>query len=130
MCTEGMQGEPFQSVKAPRDTRRKVGRTGRTQRLEPWHLEGQPTCRAKPLGIDTAPSMINRAVTYDKCSTVYVTYFKIAETQRYSFFCSSFIPPVSPYVKGGPTTPSITPLSPAFLFLLEFCQRPCLYLGL
>lgn len=61
---------------------------GRTPRLEPWHPEGQTTCRAKPLGIDTAPYMINRAVTCDKCSTVYVTYFKMEEAQHY--FCSSF----------------------------------------
>lgn len=77
MCTEGMQGEPFQCVTAQRDkSRRKVGRTWR---LEPWHPEGQATCRVKPLGIDTAPSMINRPVAYDKCSSVYVTYFKTAE---------------------------------------------------
>lgn len=59
---------------------------GGTPRLEPWHPEGQPTCRAKPLGIGTAPSMMNRAVTYDKCSTVYVTYFTIKETPHRSSF--------------------------------------------
>lgn len=51
--------------------------------------------------------MINRAVTYDKCSTVYVTHFAITETQHSSFPCSPF-PPLSPYAKGGPTTPSTT----------------------
>lgn len=40
------QGEPFQE-----DSRRD-GSVG-TLRLGPWHPEGQPTCRAQPLGIDT-----------------------------------------------------------------------------
>lgn len=75
-----------------REARKWRENRGRTPRLEPWHPEGQPTCGAKPLGIDTAPYMINRAVTYDKCSTVYVTYFKIEETQHYSMSCSSFPP--------------------------------------
>lgn len=87
MCTEGMQGELFQRVKAQRgESKRKEGeKRGGTLESEPWHPEGQPTCRAKPLGIDTAPSMINMAVTYNKCSTVYVTYFKTAKMQHYSF---------------------------------------------
>lgn len=57
-----------------------------------WHPEGQTTCTVMPLGIDTAPYMINRAVTYDKCSTVFMAYFKIVEIQylvvSYTIFVS------------------------------------------
>lgn len=76
------QGEPFQE-----DNRRHG--SVRTLRLGPWHPEGQPTCRATPLGIDTTPYMINSAATYNKCCTVYMTYFKIEETQH---ACFSYFP--------------------------------------
>lgn len=86
------QGEPFQE-----DSRRDG--SVRTLRLGPWHPEGQPTCRAKPLGIDTTPYMINSAATYNKCCTVYMTYFKIEETQHP---CFSYVPPPLKHLSFGP----------------------------
>lgn len=77
----GMPGEPFQGKDSGGDS------SVWTPRLGPWHPEGQPTCRAKPLGIDTTPYMINSAATYNKCCTVYVTYFKIERTQHSCLSC-------------------------------------------
>lgn len=83
MCKDGLQGEPSQGSKALGDEKRR--NTGRSTRLMLWHPEGDPTCRAKPLGIDTSPYMINGAVTFDKC-TVYVTYFKTTFSFRLLLF--------------------------------------------
>lgn len=92
-----------------------------TLRLGPWHPEGQPTCSAKPLGIEATPSMINSAATYNKCCTVYVTYFKIEETQHSCFSCSplkrSYGPNTSK-VPVGTTTLNPIPIVFHYLFLL------------
>lgn len=95
VCTEDKQKEAFQRVRGCRGSRGagtwSRNRAG-TPRLEPWHPEGRPTCRAKPPGIDAGPYMINGPVAGDKCDTVYVTYFKTEETQHFSFFRVSFSP--------------------------------------
>lgn len=103
MCTEGMQGEPFQGVKAQRDKSRRKG--GRTWRLEPGHPEGQATCRAKPLGIDTArPWLIGLSLMTNAAVCTWPT-----SRQQNSSITPSAAPhflPLSPSVKGGPPPPS------------------------